>query len=418
MPSKSSPNSASGRWTWVVTLNDGSLYYPIGQSGQSKQSNWIDSVTFGDNLKGWRELLRNGESATTSMTGRLSRVRIQSGLISYAQNFGIERKALLGGAIGTFSVAPPGNPDVLSETDANSQALGTFAQKIVNARSAVQGGVVVGELMQTLRMIRHPAQGLRRLITDWHTEAQLIRAGHKVGSLASRMRRVAQNLGDAWLEHAFGWKPLLSDIDGACKALAESHVGSSLLTRRITAHAEVRVSASIPGDSINGSGIALWRESERTIGTTMVIYRGAVRLEARDPVTMDPALFGFTPEQFLPTAWELLPWSFLIDYFTNIGDIIYGWSSLMCNLKWCNRTIRKTYERTYTADCSKAVTAAFQSCVPAVVIGTNTYVSRAKYTGTTVPDFDFRMPGMGSKRWLNIAALIASRGSDRSWHFD
>jgi hypothetical protein len=352
------------------------------------------------------------------MTGRLSTVRVENGQMLFTSNFGVVRKTLHGGKIGTFGVAPPGNPDALNETDTNAQALGRFAVKVVNARSAVQGGVVVGELAQTIRMIRHPAQGLRRLVTDWHNEARLIRAGHHVGSLASRMRRVAQNLGDAWLEHAFGCKPLLSDIAGACNALAETTVGSTLLTRRVTASAETRVSATEQDFGTHIEGNSAWREVQRTTGTVQVIYRGAVRLEARDPKTMDPKLFGFSPEQFLPTAWELVPWSFLIDYFTNIGDIINGWSSLLVPLKWCNRTVRKTNEKVEEANSDKSLTPNFQSCTPARVIGTNTLVSRAKYTGTTVPDFDFKLPGSGSLRWLNIAALIASRKSDRSWRYD
>lgn len=417
MPSKFSPGFASGSKSWDVTLNDGSHYYPYGQSSIGVQSNWTNSVTFGDNLKGWRTLLRNGENATTSMTGRLSTVRIQNGLLSFSQSFGIERKALLGGTVGTFSVAPPGNPDSLPEAETDNQALGKFAAKIVSVRSAVQGGVLIGELGQTLRMIRNPAQGLRRLVTDWHDYARTIRGARRVGSLASHMRQVARNLGDAWLEYAFGWKPLISDIDSSCQALAETFVGSSLETRRVTASSSTRVSVT-DSSSIQGAGIANWKEDQRLVGTVMVIYRGAVRLEARDPKTMDPALFGFSPEQFLPTAWELVPWSFLIDYFTNIGDIVYGWSSLMCDLKWSNKTVRKTYERTYTASSDKSVASAFQSCVPAKVIGTNTLVSRAKYTGTTVPGFEFEMPSIGSMRWLNIAALVASRGSDRSWSYD
>jgi hypothetical protein len=376
---------------------------------------WTDSVTFGNNLKGWRQLLRDGENATTSMSGRLSTVRIQNGQLTFASS--AVRKSLMGGLVGNLSVDPPGNPDALSETEANTQALGRFAEKITMARAAIQGGVFLGELGQTLRMIRNPAQGLRRLVTDWHTEASLIRAGHKVGSLASRMRRVAQNLGDAWLEHAFGWKPLISDIDAGCKALEQTYVGRSLSVRRITAHGEAKVSGS-ESSFIQLIGISSWKESTRTVGSCQVIYRGAVRVEARDPKTMDAALFGFSPEQFLPTAWELVPYSFLIDYFTNIGDIIAGWSSLLVPLKWANKTTRKTNEVTRVAMSDKSLTANFQSGTPAIVVGRNTYVVRAKYSGTTVPDFDLRLPSLGSQRWLNIAALIASRKSDRSWVFD
>jgi hypothetical protein len=155
-----------------------------------------------------------------------------------------------------------------------------------------------------------------------------------------------------------------------------------------------------------------------------VIYRGAVRVEPKDPKEMDPALFGFSPEQFLPTAWELLPYSFLIDYFTNIGDIIYGWSTLTADLAWCNRTSRKWFERTVicNSDLSFAKTLIPDMTVvtgtPSKSVVTKTSVSRAEYNGTLIPDFTFELPSFGSLRWLNIAALIASRGNDRKWSYD
>jgi len=52
-------------------------------------------------------------------------------------------------------------------------------------------------------------------------------------------------------------------------------------------------------------------------------------------------LFGFQPSEFLPTAWELLPWSFLADYFSNIGDCLTAWSTVTDKVEvaYINRTI-------------------------------------------------------------------------------
>jgi len=35
-------------------------------------------------------------------------------------------------------------------------------------------------------------------------------------------------------------------------------------------------------------------------------------------------LAGFTPEEFIPSLYELVPWSFLADYFTNLGGVVRG----------------------------------------------------------------------------------------------
>jgi hypothetical protein len=418
MPSKAYLKSATGHRSWKVTLNTGASYYPLGVESQSAKSNtWTNSVTYGDNVPGYRQLIRDGENATTALSGQRSRVRVENGTLSFSATAGVERKALLGGFCGNMSLDPPGTPSGLNEAKADTEALGRFAVRVVNARSSIQGGVFVGELGQTLRMIKSPAQGLRRLVDDWRGTAIRLRRARNFLPLNVRKRTVAQDLADSWLEYAFGWKPLINDIKSGCEALDKLAVGRSGGTIRCTGTASTTVSVS-DSSSIHGSGIALWTESLRTVGTTMVIYRGAVRVEASNPKTMDTSLFGFSPEQFVPTAWELIPYSFLIDYFTNIGDIIYGWSSLLANVAWCNRTVRKTYETTRTTSSSKQVTSNFQSCVPAKVIGETTSVLRAKYIGTRVPDFTFQVPSLGSMRWLNIAALIASRGSDRKWSYD
>jgi hypothetical protein len=133
---------------------------------------------------------------------------------------------------------------------------------------------------------------------------------------------------------------------------------------------------------------------------------------------MDPALIGFDLSSWAPTVWELIPYSFLIDYFSNIGDVIVGWSNLGIQLSWCNRTSRKTIEYTDQTVPHPNWGGYAVSHAPAKYFCAKRSVSRATYTGTLVPDVDFEIPDLGSKKWLNIAALIASRNADRKWFYD
>jgi hypothetical protein len=132
-------------------------------------------------------------------------------------------------------------------------------------------------------------------------------------------------------------------------------------------------------------------------------------------------LLGYDPASFLPTVWELIPYSFLIDYFTNIGEIIEGWSSLLTRLAWCNRTVRRSYVRTLSSHADLSSIQKFNpsvnsvSFVPSEGVITKSHVLREKFEGTRVPDFVLKVPGMGSLKWLNIAALIAGRNGDRKW---
>lgn len=420
MVSKARPGSASASWRAHHYYSNG---VEITDSTSHGFFTWVDSVTHGENLPGWRELLRNGSDATTSLSGTKTELRITPGFFRFSYpewGPGISRLIDEIGTQGVSILVPTGSPSDEDLTRADALALGKFARKVVDAQTAVKGGVVLGELAQTLRMIKNPAQGLRRLVDDWGEAARAIRSARRLSALKKHIASTAANLADAWLEYSFGWKPLLSDIDDGCKALAQYNTGQSIVTKRI--HAMETVDGTPVEDrNLTGESFAVWQRWVLTRGRSTVIYRGAVRVTARDPKQMDPALFGFSPEQFLPTAWELIPYSFLIDYFSNVGDIVNGWSTLFAKLSWSNRTTRRQIVResgtraqqAWLSDPIKLLVS-----VPCKVVATHTSVSRAKYNGTYVPDLVFEMPSFGSMRWLNIAALIASRGNDRSWSYD
>jgi hypothetical protein len=317
------------------------------------------------------------------------------------------------------------NPSDLSVTNADNLALGKFAQKVSLAQTAIQGGVVLGELRQTLQLIRNPALGLRRQIDDWLETARRIRAQRRLAAKAAHLRRIASDIADSWLEVQFGWKPLLSDIEAAGLALHRYKSGQSVSTRRVTA-TETQQDDSPTQRSLQGEVLAFWYAHLHATEYRQVTYRGAVRVEAHDPKQLDPRLIGFNPGQFLPTAWELLPYSFLVDYFSNIGGIIYGWSNLFTQLAWANRTTRQRTEMDQWTSVPDEYYKVNQpgdqrytvSMVPARIVSSRTLVSRAKYTGTGVPGLAFKIPGFGSLKWLNVAALIASRKADRKWTFD
>lgn len=380
---------------------------------------WTDSVTFGDNVADWKECLRTGRPATTSMNGTKKEIHVTSGSVRFdwpnQPSFDVE----IGGRQRLAHTFPSGNPALVDVTNADGIALGKFHQKLSLINTAIQGGVVIGELRQTLQLIRNPALGLRRLVSDQAEVLRRIRAQRRLLPIGLHKQKVAENLADAWLELQFGWRPLLSDIKNGAQALHRYNRGNSVTTRRITAvetrRRELSNNAYQQAESFAGWGIRSVEMEHH-----QVIYRGAVRVEAQDPKVFDPALLGFNPGSFVPTAWELIPYSFLIDYFSNIGGIIYGLSNLGTELAWCNRTVRRSLEKTETAfrwpltwATGVSISGTYATCV-----SKSSTVERAAFNGNTIPGVAFKIPGFGSLKWLNIAALVASRRADRTWSFD
>lgn len=134
---------------------------------------------------------------------------------------------------------------------------------------------------------------------------------------------------DLWLELQYGWKPLLSDVYGAVDHLSnrEQHANRVRCSVSATTSDSDHDARYLPSDSANTTvwSIDKIREME---------YKCKVRF---DFVQSNPALatasqLGLTNP--LQLAWELLPFSFVVDWFVPIGDFFscldatFGWHFL------------------------------------------------------------------------------------------
>jgi hypothetical protein len=116
--------------------------------------------------------------------------------------------------------------------------------------------------------------------------------------------------------------------------------------------------------------------------------------------------FGLLPKNFLPTAWELIPYSFLVDYFTNISTIIDAWSFINGNLAWAYKTERSEI-RTHNKFAGLSVDSPGK--IASFNVGDTVWVERTvqrRNLSSLIPNFGFRLPGFGSRKALNIATLV------------
>jgi hypothetical protein len=115
-----------------------------------------------------------------------------------------------------------------------------------------------------------------------------------------------------------------------------------------------------------------------------------------------------------------MPYSFLVDYFTNVGDVLDGWGNQFSNVAWGCKTVRRTSKRKflYLTTDRKLQTGVtnedFIGCNASYSGYTNemTRFQRAVWDPQQISilDFRFKVPSTGSLKWLNIAALANIRG--------
>lgn len=198
----------------------------------------------------------------------------------------------------------------LTVTVANSNVLLMKAYANMNA-SGVMSGESLATLGQTISMLRHPLKGASDLLVRMHKSRKL-RLGKTTAS-------AARATADTWLEYRYGWTPLILDTKEIIK---KSHkLREKCEVRRLVARAGDSASIS---DSKSWSCVVVGSDSfsgSRTFTKTVRCGVG-VLYEVRNRTTSDElaALFGTRLRDIPATIWELVPYSFVIDWFTNVGD--------------------------------------------------------------------------------------------------
>lgn len=196
-----------------------------------------------------------------------------------------------------------GNPTVDYRWTANHdlQLLGRLRNRV--AGSGFNAGVALGESREALRMITNAASriynGYRAARRgNFARAADILTAGRPRTNLPSR-NRVANN----WLELQYGWLPLLGDVKAGAEFLAHQH--SFPIQHRVKARLKIAT-----GTITNKTWYSHRDYQVRREKSIVAI------LKEKDVV----ALSGLTDPWSV--AWELLPYSFVFDWFIPVGNYL------------------------------------------------------------------------------------------------
>jgi hypothetical protein len=118
---------------------------------------------------------------------------------------------------------------------------------------------------------------------------------------------------ETWLEYSYAWKPLLKDVYDHADALAQTVVERSGVMRE--AKAKVKTSRTVTEDT---PGSDIWDYSYTSSDQNWQ----AMEVRYRVPQGVMPAVRAFGLVNPLEVAWELVPFSFVVDWFIPIGDAI------------------------------------------------------------------------------------------------
>lgn len=209
------------------------------------------------------------------------------------------------------------NPSPFGSSDAIDRAYSDFYGHVGSAMSPLKGLTFLGEFRDTARMIHRPFQSIFDSIRSFHAWATDIRRRLSGRQALDAIRR-------AWLELQYGWKPLLGDAADGMDAYI------SLASHRRTICTGIGYSQSVTtrGHAENvvypWTGYPIGIVSSTTSDYHKCKIIGAIDwryYSERSPDALSAAsTLGFKLKEFIPTLWELVPYSFVIDGFAAIGD--------------------------------------------------------------------------------------------------
>lgn len=169
----------------------------------------------------------------------------------------------------------------------------------------VEGLVFLAEWKKTIALVKNPLAGIRKFLKDVRRSRR-----YKRSSAPS----LGKYLADEWLRYRYGLTPLVMDFEGALQASIAPRFGM-----RVTARSSGTTSGDYTKTTSNVASPYFYTVTTECEGTVEGSVRAGVLYEHTFNVNNS---YGLGLENIPSAIWEVIPYSFIVDWFVNAGDWI------------------------------------------------------------------------------------------------
>lgn len=179
--------------------------------------------------------------------------------------------------------------------------------------SAIMGLVNLKELGQTLGMLTHPLESLVALTSKMIKRKKILKRDG-----LSAMKATA----NTWLEYRYAWYPSVADIGNIIERIETDKVvnarHSRFIARGVVKSPLRKFSARVTDALTLGNFRATY---DRSLETKTTVSAGVIYSVVDESASRNIAAKCGLRLQDIPAAlWEVVPWSFAVDWFVGVGD--------------------------------------------------------------------------------------------------
>ncbi len=228
-----------------------------------------------------------------------------------------------------------------------------------------------------------------------------------MASLATTFRKMKRSnprdWGNLWLEFTYGWKPLASSIyESAQKLMAPGPQGPEAIRVKVGASERMQLTQTRVEETPGIFKILLTRRTERV--RFNVLYNIV-------PSRLNE-LAGFTSLNPVSVAWELTPYSFVVDWFVDVGGYLRNYeNALLYGTDFVDGYMTRSSLGEFIGDWNGSnltVAGVFRTTTIRALHGSErvTEKTRTRLASTPYPRRPRFSPHLGASRLISGAALL------------